>query len=108
MKSKGLKERERRMKAGINNAESEKEVGMKEVNCLKRGKEQGNEKERAKKKKKRREQKKGPKQKVFVKAKTFCFCPNYPDTNFLTVLNGASNLLFEQVTQYGGHIFHIL
>lgn len=49
------------MKAGINNAESEKEVGMKEVNCLKRGKEQGNKKERAKKKKKRREQKKGPK-----------------------------------------------
>lgn len=47
MKSKGLKERERRMKAGINNAESEKEVGMKEVNCLKKGKEQGNEKERA-------------------------------------------------------------
>lgn len=44
MKSKGLKERKRRMKAGINNAESEKEVGMKEVNCLKRGKEQGNEK----------------------------------------------------------------
>ncbi len=38
MKSKGLKERKRRMKAGINNAESEKEVGMKEVNCLKRGK----------------------------------------------------------------------
>lgn len=44
MKSKGLKERERRMKAGINNAGSEKEVGMKEVNCLKRGKVQGNEK----------------------------------------------------------------
>lgn len=42
------------MKAGINNAESEKEVGMKEVNCLKRGKEQGNEKERAKKKKKKK------------------------------------------------------
>jgi len=47
MKSKRLKEREGRMKAGINNAESEKEVGMKEVNCLKRGKEQGNEKDRA-------------------------------------------------------------
>lgn len=73
MKSKGLKERERRMKAGINNAESEKEVGMKEVNCLKRGKEQGNEKERAKKKKKDENKKKDQNRKCLLKQKPFVF-----------------------------------
>lgn len=73
MKSKGLKERERRMKAGINNAESEKEVGMKEVNCLKRGKEQGNEKERAGVTRKRREQKKDQNRKCLLKPKPFVF-----------------------------------
>lgn len=74
MKSKGLKERERRMKAGINNAESEKEVGMKEVNCLKKGKEQGNEKERAGVTRKRREQKKKDQnRKCLLKQKPFVF-----------------------------------
>lgn len=79
MKSKGLKEREGRMKAGINNAESEKEVGMKEVNCLKRGKEQGNEKERAGVTRERREQKNDQNRKCLLKPKPFvpreCFLP---------------------------------